>query len=287
MGTHDSEGGTYARHSAGPTGPRPEPAEPTTPADLEAALGSAMCDETLDAHAQQQAVAAYRAARDAGLHTQARTRTSDDWRSPRTTVRRSVRIAVAVLLASLALGGAAFAAIELPGSSGGTHHEGPRPSGPGPSASSKPSPPTHSGTATTAGPGSASPSGSAGTAVGPRSEGRPPTAEDVQAHCRAYASVKGNGKALDSAGWQRFIAAAGGEDHVSAYCAQVLPGSGSGKQQDGKGRTKAEPKSTPASEKPGQAKQEGHGNSAASTAPSHSPQGQGAGVSRGGGPGAR
>ncbi|MBP0458336.1 hypothetical protein [Streptomyces montanisoli] len=292
MGTHDSEGGTYARQSAGPTGPVPEAAEPITSAELEAALGNAMCDATLDAHAQQQAVAAYRAARDAGLHEQARARRGDDWRSPRTPVRRSVRIAVAALLASLALGGAAFAAIELPKSSGGgTHHDAPRPTGSGPAATSDASSPAHANTPATAGPSNAPPSGSAGSSAGSRSTGRPPTAKDIQAHCRAYASVKGHGKALDSPGWQRFIAAAGGEDHVSAYCAHVLPdsgsgsGSGSGKQQGRK--ASPEPKNTSASKKPGQAKQEKHRNAAASAAPSHAPQGSGAGVSHGGGPGAR
>ncbi|PZG85190.1 hypothetical protein C1I97_33700 [Streptomyces sp. NTH33] len=34
--------------------------------------------------------------------------------------------------------------------------------------------------------------------------------------------MKGSGKALESTAWQRFLAAAGGEGNVAAYCAEQL-----------------------------------------------------------------
>ncbi|WP_345141618.1 hypothetical protein, partial [Streptomyces mexicanus] len=65
----------------------------------------------------------------------------------------------------------------------------------------------------------ASPTGGPDAAADGRDRARPLTAQDTQAHCRAYPSVKDRGDALDSPAWRRFLEAAGGEDGVAAYCA--------------------------------------------------------------------
>ncbi|WP_230194829.1 hypothetical protein [Streptomyces coriariae] len=152
---------------------------------------------------ERRAVAAFRAARDAGAH-KARTRRRDDWRprAGRHTVR-SLRATLSVLVAGLALGGVAFAAVGS--STDGVAGGGGRPE---PAA-----------TATGAG------SGSADTeSVSPRppaaatDRDRPVSAEDIDAHCRAYEKVLGRGKATDSTAWQRLVTAAGGAENVVAYC---------------------------------------------------------------------
>jgi hypothetical protein len=176
---------------------------------LEALLGAAMRGGRIDAEAEQRAVDAFRAARDAGVHG-ARTRRRDDWR-PRDQRRgaRSVKATLSVILASLTLGGVAFAAIGTGGSgtdgADGTENGSSRPH---PSASTEgqlraPTPSPDSG------------------ASGVPSD-RPATAKDIQAHCRAYEQVAGNGKALGSTAWQRLVTAAGGEAKVRAYCAGQL-----------------------------------------------------------------
>ncbi|MGW3415904.1 hypothetical protein [Streptomyces sp. NPDC000888] len=162
-----------------------------------------------DAGAEARAVAAFRAARDAGAHAvrPARSRRRDDWR-PREQrkVGRSLRTTLAVLLASLTLGGVAVAGIGSVSDDGGADRGETRPSssaapersGPGPAS---PTPPA---------PGQTAPSG------------HPSQAKDTEAHCRAYDAVKGRGKALSSTAWQRLIDAAGGEGNVEAYCAGQL-----------------------------------------------------------------
>lgn len=60
---------------------------------------------------ERRAVAAFRAARDAGAH-KARTRRRDDWRPrARRHTARSLRATLSVLVAGLTLGGVAFAAV--------------------------------------------------------------------------------------------------------------------------------------------------------------------------------
>ncbi|MFG1669711.1 hypothetical protein [Streptomyces sp. Y7] len=171
-------------------------------AALEALLSAAMLrGHRPDAEGEQRAVAAFRAARDEGVH-RARTRRRDDWR-PRE--RRwpafSVKTTLSVFVASLTLGGAAFAAIGTAGFSDDSAGDNSRPA-PAGSAPDRPA---------------AEPSG-AGSA-GP---GHPATAEDTEAKCRAYDQVKDTGKALDATAWQRLVAAAGGADKVNAYCAEQL-----------------------------------------------------------------
>ncbi|MEV6170949.1 hypothetical protein AB0L99_22290 [Streptomyces sp. NPDC051954] len=166
---------------------------------LEGLLATAMRADDAGTDAEHRAVAAFRAARDAGEH-QARTRRRDDWR-PREQrrVKRSLKATLSVFLASLTLGGVAVAAIGSAGTSSDAHD---RPDAPASAAADTPA---------------AHPSPT--ESVRPD---RPATAKDTEAHCRAYEQVKGNGKALESTAWQRLIEAAGGEDGVAAYCAEQL-----------------------------------------------------------------
>ncbi|WP_261719267.1 hypothetical protein [Streptomyces sp. FZ201] len=195
MGEQLSDGGAVGRRSAHPGGP-----------DLETLLAAAMRPDTLDAEGERRAVAAFREARDTGAH-RARTRRRDDWR-PRTRrhTARSLRATLSLVFASLALGGVAVAAIGTAGSSTDASDSGTArtpstaasaPSDPGP-AGTRPNTPGH----------------------GPTD--RPDTAKDTEAHCRAYARVSGNGRALESAAWKRLTEAAGGADKVETYCANLL-----------------------------------------------------------------
>ncbi|MEU6276627.1 hypothetical protein ABZ871_30080 [Streptomyces populi] len=203
--------GTGERHAGdgAPPGPRVAP-----PAELgggrpplEELLAAAMRGRADDTAARTRAVVAFRAARDGGAHT-ARTRRRDDWRpKERGRPSRSLRAVLAVLLAGLTLGGVAVAAIG-PVSRDDTGHRDRavvRPSGGVPDRSPGSPPP--------AGPGSPVPAAPAA---------RPPGDRDTEAHCRAYASVRDRGGALDARAWRRLVTAAGGEDEVEAFCARRL-----------------------------------------------------------------
>ncbi|MET7473211.1 hypothetical protein ABZT17_02430 [Streptomyces sp. NPDC005648] len=171
-------------------------------AEVEVLLAGAMRSGAPDGEGERRAVAAFRAARDAGVH-RARTRRRDDWR-PREhrRARRSLRATLTLALAGLTVGGVAFAAIGTAGHSDDGHAARQRAHRPvGTTASASPAPGTPSTSAT---------------------PDRPATANDTAAHCAAYEHVKGNGKALQSTAWQRLITAAGGERNVAAYCARQL-----------------------------------------------------------------
>ncbi|PAZ15976.1 hypothetical protein CLM62_10960 [Streptomyces sp. SA15] len=118
-----------------------------------------------------------------------------------------MRAAVALSLAGLTLSGVAVAAIGVVRSSDDGHGDR-RPPQPSTTASSR------------AGAG-ASPAKThtPGASVTP---GHRATAQDTEAHCRAYEKVKGRGKALDATAWQRLVDAADGEKNVAAYCAEQL-----------------------------------------------------------------
>ncbi|MET7730932.1 hypothetical protein ABZT02_06150 [Streptomyces sp. NPDC005402] len=167
---------------------------------LEALLAAAIRGGKSEGEAERLAVAAFRAARDSGAH-RARTRRRDDWR-PRAQRRRarSLRATLSVLLASLTLGGVAYAAI---GSAGSGQDKGAA-GGKDVRASVSASTPAESHS-------SARPSPTAPAE-------RPPTARDTLAHCRAYEKLRGSGKALNSTAFQRLVTEAGGEANVSAYC---------------------------------------------------------------------
>ncbi|WP_051370457.1 hypothetical protein [Streptomyces sp. 142MFCol3.1] len=181
---------------------------------LETALATALRG-AVDHDAEQRAVSAYRAAREAGAHA-ARTRRRDNWSAgeePR--AGRPVRTTLAVLFASLSLGGVAVAAIGSVGSPSqgtGDDHAGKSPTG----ASSVPDKKT------------SDPSGQAD---------RPDTAQDTEARCRAYQQVVGRGHALNSTAWQRLVTAAGGADKVAAYCAEQLARAEASKAPATTGRT--------------------------------------------------
>ncbi|WP_052745332.1 hypothetical protein [Streptomyces sp. WM6386] len=164
---------------------------------------------------ERQAVAAFRAARDAGAH-RSRTRRRDDWR-PREQRRlsRSLRTTLSVFLASLTLGGVAFATIGTGGSSPEAEKKDP------------PRPPTSAP--------ARQPSTTAPATESPSAQpDRPVTAQDTEAHCRAYEKVRGRGNALNSTAWQRLVEAAGGEGNVPQYCADQLA---QGKKADEPGKS--------------------------------------------------
>ncbi|MGY6025528.1 hypothetical protein [Streptomyces spinosirectus] len=200
MGDRHSDGGARARRRAHPGGTPPGPLDgPAGPA-LENLIAGVLRTEALDADAERRAVAAFRAARHAEAPG-ARTRRRDDWR-PREhrRIRRSLRATFTLSLAGLTLGGVAFAAID---SVHGSSHDG------------------HASRQQTHAP--AAPSGTASHTPGPAATpDQPATAKNTEAHCRAYEKVKGSGKALEATAWQRLVAAAGGKDNVTAYCAAKL-----------------------------------------------------------------
>ncbi|MFI5677990.1 hypothetical protein [Streptomyces cellulosae] len=177
---------------------------------LEALLRAALRRDPIDDEGERRAVAAFLAAREAGTR-RARSRRRDDWR-PREQRRRArtVRTTLSVALASLTLGGVAFAAIG---------NGGPGPDGTQDRPSSRPNP--------SASGAQGSPSGGPSTSGAPSAPApadRPATAKDTEAHCRAYGQAQGRGQALDSTAWQRLVTAAGGEANVRAYCAGQLGG---------------------------------------------------------------
>ncbi|MFE0249764.1 hypothetical protein [Streptomyces sp. NPDC059010] len=217
--------GTGPGHRAGRTAGRGSaPAAVFDDAALEALLFAAVLrGYRVDSEGEQRAVAAFRAARDAGVH-QARTRRRDDWR-PRTRRRLalSLKTTLSLFAASLTLGGVAFAAIGSSDSSDGPADDKGRstPSATGPDR-----------------PASGPSSATSGSASG--RNGHPTTAQDTEAKCRAYDQVKDSGQALDSTAWQRLVAAAGGTDKVAAYCAEQLAAAKSKptKKPDGSSATK-------------------------------------------------
>ncbi|MFE7975287.1 hypothetical protein [Streptomyces shenzhenensis] len=232
MGERHSGDGPPGRRRAHPGGPvpGPRPADPGTA--LEAWFGTALRPDGagLDPEAERRAVAAFRAARDAGAH-RARTRRRDDWRprAPRR-ARFSVTASLSAFLASVALGGLAVAAIA---SAGAPALRGDEPGRPAPHPTtdtserpaSVPAPePSGPRPATSPAPASPAPTDPAATesAAAHAHPDRPATAKDTLAHCRAYEQVKDRGKALNSTAWQRLVTAAGGAEKVAAYCAGRL-----------------------------------------------------------------
>ncbi|MEU5532087.1 hypothetical protein [Streptomyces sp. NPDC020362] len=227
MGERLSGDGVPVRHRHGhPGGTVSGPWEGHDSATLEAVLAAAMRTERLDPEAEQRALTAFRSAAHGDGARRARTRRRDDWRpSGERRLGRPVRMTFGVAFASLTLGGVAVAAIGSAGSS--ADHAG---SGRGTARPSAVAPDRPGGTA---------PSASSG---GPGATGRPSTAKDTEAHCRAYEQVEKHGKALEATAWQRLVAAAGGKDKVSAYCSEQLRRATSapnGTGSSGKGSTHA------------------------------------------------
>ncbi|MFI8487103.1 hypothetical protein [Streptomyces rubrogriseus] len=223
--------GMGARHEAGDgrdTGPR---AAPGGVPGTEALLAAALRAEGADTEGERRALAAFRAARDAEPARAARTRRRDDWR-PRDGRHpgRTLKTALSVLLASLTLGGVAYAAMGGGGSA--ADDGGPDRTRPPAASDDAPARPVATPPGTTPGPGTPDPattppgaSASPGTSAPPRVStppGPPAVGRDTEAHCRAYERLAGNGKALDAAVWQRLVAAAGGAERVETYCTEQL-----------------------------------------------------------------
>ncbi len=220
MGAQHGDGGT------GRAGPRPGHHEaPGT----EALLAAALRRGPVDAEGERRAVAAFRAARDAEPARAARTRRRDDWR-PRERRRagRPLKTALSVTLASLTLGGVAYAAIGGSGSA----DESAQPDEPRSSA-------TTAGDGVGRGEGADGAGGADGTEVrpvpvprpattapdAPARSGRPASAQETEEACRALQRLDGRGKALNAAAWEGLVAAVGGdEEDVAAHCAEVRAG---------------------------------------------------------------
>ncbi|MFI7138088.1 hypothetical protein ACIBQ5_10125 [Streptomyces massasporeus] len=212
MGERQSDGGLSGRGSR----------HALLDADVEALIVASLIRDGVDAEAEQRAVAAFRAARDAwALHTPTRRR--DDWRArERRHLGRSLKTTLSVLLASLTLGGVAVAAIGVAGSpEGGTNNapeRKPAPNSAPRDPSEQPSRDGHSPTPD----------------IGP-SPDRPSPGQDIEAHCRAYERVGRRGKAMEATSWQRLVAAAGGERNITAYCAEQAAASKSRSGGSGNG----------------------------------------------------
>ncbi|MEG8276904.1 hypothetical protein [Streptomyces sp. AHA2] len=202
-------------------------------ADVEALIVACLVRDGVDSEAEQRAVAAFRAARDAGAaHPPVRRR--DDWALRRRPLPgRPLRTTLSVLLASLTLGGVAVAAIGVAGGS----PDGPDGTPERPTASSvaprDPSPDRPRATRTPhPGGGPASPGRTPGEdAAGGGEEGNARgarNAQDTGAHCRAYERAGGRSRAMDATAWERLVDAAGGERNVTAYCAAHPAGPGPG-----------------------------------------------------------
>ncbi|MDF3300828.1 hypothetical protein [Streptomyces tropicalis] len=221
MGERLSGGGVPGRRCA-PHDALPGARTARDAATLETALAAAIRTTDLDPEAEQRAVAAFRVSRGEGAHRAARTRRRDDWRpAAERRARRPLKMTFGVVFASLTLGGVAVAAIGPAGSSSHAAGAGRGTTHPSAPAADRPG-------------GAPSPVSS----LGSRPTGRPATAQDTEAHCRAYEQVQGRGKALDAKAWQQLVTAAGGRAEVTAYCAAQqtrAPAASAGTGRSGEG----------------------------------------------------
>ncbi|WP_426366752.1 hypothetical protein [Streptomyces sp. E-08] len=188
---------------------------------LRAALGAERAGSGAATPGETAALVAFRAARDEGLHASLPTRDLDDWTpvaAPRRS-RRSLKAALAALVASVTLGGVAVATGGLPDPFPGTPAPppGPRPTRSAPDPA--PTPPKAGATSGGATSASASRSAAPGTTAPLRPEKDPVDlpGKSREALCRAF-EKKNEGQASKSAAWQRLVAAAGGEELVPEYC---------------------------------------------------------------------
>ncbi|MFD8972206.1 hypothetical protein [Streptomyces sp. NPDC059593] len=186
----------------------------------------------------QQAVAAFRAARDAGMHAGSgapRTRRRDDWRP--VTGRRIgpwPKAALIALVSGMTLGGVAVATGKLPNPLPDLPERRPEP---GVSTSVPASPEEATASASPEeGIASASPSEPAPSTAPVRETSVPgPTESDQvppgaakshEALCRVYEQRTGHaGEALDATALRRLVEAAGGEEAVPVYCEKLAGGS--------------------------------------------------------------
>ncbi|NNJ08086.1 hypothetical protein HHX38_28735 [Streptomyces sp. PKU-MA01144] len=240
----------------------PEREEPRTP-ELEALLAAARRPGAPDPAARESALAAFRTARDAGLHAAPvpwwRRRGRDDWRPA--AERRRGRLLVRGLIAGIVaawLGGMAVAAGTgaIPSPFGGGEE-------PGPGRSPEPTRTRQMERVPTQTPGfpvtpSQTPAGA--TEPGPQPGATVPAAADV-ALCRAYlAALEREGVPPRGEAMARLEARAGGPEAARAWCEGLLltverqpPGHGTGqgggpKGEPGAGQPSTAPGGIPAGE---------------------------------------
>ncbi|MEU7068608.1 hypothetical protein AB0B30_02785 [Streptomyces narbonensis] len=213
--------------------------------DIEAALTAALRPEGVDDASTQEAVAAFRAARDTGLHTSRRTRRREDWRPVRERgTGRPLRTALAALAASLTLGGVAFAAVASHDSFDEREVRLPEPrrSTAAPLPSREPASPA----SPSPGPGSSAPRGVPATPLVPAGPAHPPRSSE--SYCRAYGKSSDKGRAMEAAARERLIAAADGKD-VATYCDALLASATAG-PPTGVGNGHAAPAKSPSGTHP-------------------------------------
>lgn len=183
--------------------------------DVETALAAALRPVDVDDASTRAAVAAFRAARDTGLHGSRHTRRREDWRPVKEHgMGRSLKTALAALAASLTLGGVAFAAAASHDPVDETEAREPETRR---STSAAPLPSKEPGLPSFEAPGSSSPAprGVPTPPPVPRTPARLPWSGD--ALCRSYEKSLDRGKAMEAAAWERLVAAADGKD-VATYC---------------------------------------------------------------------
>lgn len=211
---------------------RDEWEEPRTP-ELNALLEAARRPGVSDPSAQEQALAAFRTARDAGLHAAPvpwwRRRARDDWRPA--AERRRRRLLVRGLIAGLvmgALGGAAVAAgngaLPIPSPFGGSEkpaRDEPQPVQPRPTERTR----TESGTPEASITPSPTPGSGATGLAKSKPSGMPPAAED--ALCRVYLdALDRQGEPPRGEATARLEAQAGGPEALRARCEEKLAAAG-------------------------------------------------------------
>ncbi|MET9373624.1 hypothetical protein ABZX98_05665 [Streptomyces sp. NPDC002992] len=182
--------------------------------DVEAALAAALRPRGVDDASAQAAVAAFRTARDTGLHTSRRSTRREDWRpAPERRTGRSLKTALAALAASLTLGGVAIAAAVPLDLFDETEAREPEPH----RSTSAPLPSQEPATPSFESPDSRSPApeGVPTTPGVPGNPDHPPRSSESL--CRTYEKSLDKGKAMEAAAWERLVAAADGED-VATYC---------------------------------------------------------------------
>ncbi|SED80194.1 hypothetical protein [Streptomyces sp. TLI_105] len=185
--------------------------------DVEAALAAALRPRDVDDAAARAAVAAFRAARDTGLHISRRTRRRDDWRPvPERGTGRSLKTSLAALAASLTLGGVAFAAAASHSPSDEMEARDPQPR----RSTSAPQPSKEPVIAPFESPDSSPPAAhGVPTPRVPHDQAHLPRSDE--ALCRAYEKSPDKGKAMEAAARQRLVAAADAKD-VATYCDSLL-----------------------------------------------------------------
>ncbi|GHJ35945.1 hypothetical protein [Streptomyces sp. TS71-3] len=203
----------------------PSSGDPREQRIIEALLAAVQRPQEIDPEAEQRAVAAFRLAKlDAGKPD--RSRHLDDWRPARLLgFGGAWRAALAALVATCALGGAAYATFfALPA----RHVDGPGPA-------SRPSSSTSAGLShPSASPDEQDPDGPDGTPGGPPSAQVP---AHERARCRAYLKDPARAAAKHPDDYRELVRAAGGERNLRAYCTAAAGGSA----KDGKaGKEKPE-----------------------------------------------